>query len=119
MDRTKRTSEKTAAMVRYFRDAPPEDAAWALFFLSGRKLKRLITWRVTDEAIRKVTGLPDWLVSESYESVGDGAELMALLFPDSGSPPTPMPLHRLVSERMLALRTIADPAGQRDLIIRT
>ena len=27
----------------YFRDAPPEDAAWALYFLTGRRLKRLLT----------------------------------------------------------------------------
>ena len=29
-------------MVRYFAEAPPADAAWAVFFLTGRRLKRLV-----------------------------------------------------------------------------
>ena len=29
-------------MVRYFRSAPPADAAWAAYILSGRRLKRFI-----------------------------------------------------------------------------
>ena len=119
MDRTKRTSEKVAAMQRYFRDAPPQDAAWALYFLAGRKIKRLITWRIPDAAIRHLTGLPDWLIGECYESVGDGAELMALLFPKRDIPPSSLPLHQVVQQRMLALRTIADPDDQRDLIIQS
>jgi DNA ligase 1 len=119
MDRTKRTSEKVAAMERYFRETPPQDAAWALYFLAGRKLKRLITWRILDDAIRRVTNLPSWLISESYESVGDSAELMALLFPDSHDHSTSMPLQEVVAQRMLPLRTIAEPSNQAALIIRT
>ena len=119
MDRTKRTSEKVAAMERYFGEVPPQDAAWALHFLAGRKLKRLITWRILDDAIRKVTNLPGWIISESYESVGDSAEMMALLFPDTHPRSTSMPLHEVVAQRMLPLRTIADPKDQADLIIQT
>ncbi len=45
LDETNKTLAKQAALVEYFRDAPPGDAAWAVYFLSGRKLKRLLLSR--------------------------------------------------------------------------
>ena len=42
LDATTATSEKVAAMVAYFAHAPREDAAWALYFLTGAKLKRTV-----------------------------------------------------------------------------
>jgi DNA ligase-1 len=41
LDGTTRTSAKVAAMVDYFRATPAEDAAWAVFFLSGQHLTDL------------------------------------------------------------------------------
>ena len=35
LDGTTRTNTKVEAMVGYFRAAPAEDAAWAVFFSSG------------------------------------------------------------------------------------
>jgi DNA ligase-1 len=118
MDRTTRSSEKLAAMVRYFHDAPAADAAWGLFFLSGRKVKRLPNWRVLDDAIRSETNLPEWLVGSAYEAVGDGAEMMALLYPHEPDDHEGIDesLSELVEKRLLPLRTMADPAKQRDAI---
>ena len=45
IDRTTSTNAKVAALVAYLRNAPPADAAWALFFLTGRRLKRHIPTR--------------------------------------------------------------------------
>ena len=42
IDQTTSTNAKVAAMARYFAEAPPADAAWAVFFLTGRRLKRLL-----------------------------------------------------------------------------
>ena len=42
IDRTTSTNAKVAAMASYFATAPPADAAWAVFFLTGRRLKRLL-----------------------------------------------------------------------------
>ena len=42
LDTTTATSLKVAAMVRYLRLAPPADAAWATYILSGHRLKRFI-----------------------------------------------------------------------------
>ena len=40
LDKTTRTNEKVAAMKRYFTEAPPEDAIWAVALLTGRRPKR-------------------------------------------------------------------------------
>ncbi|HEY1334748.1 MAG TPA: ATP-dependent DNA ligase, partial [Myxococcaceae bacterium] len=42
LDSTTSTLAKVAAMRRYFREAPARDAAWALWFLTGRRPKRLL-----------------------------------------------------------------------------
>ena len=65
LDTTTSTNLKVAAMVRYFNNAAPADAAWAAYILSGRRLKRFIgpalLWRWLVEA----SALPEWLVEES------------------------------------------------------
>lgn len=84
LDETTATNKKVAAMVRYFRTAPPRDAAWALHFLSGRRPKRLIqTGRLRAWAAAEA-GLSDWIFEESYHAVGDLAETIALLLPERG-----------------------------------
>ncbi len=79
IDRTTSTNAKVAAVASYLRDAPPADAAWALFFLTGRRLKRLLPSRLLHEWTLELTALPGWLVQECYAAVGDYAEAIALL----------------------------------------
>jgi DNA ligase 1 len=79
IDRTTSTNAKVAALAAYLRDAPPADAAWALFFLTGRRLKRLLPAALMHEWTLEITGLPEWVVRESYSIVGDFAEAIALL----------------------------------------
>jgi DNA ligase-1 len=82
LDTTTRTVEKVQALARYFAAAPPRDAAWALFFLIGRKIKRVINSRLLRDWLAAEAGLPAWIVDESYHAVGDVAETLALLLPD-------------------------------------
>ena len=42
LDETTRTGEKVEALTRYFARAPPADAAWAVYFLIGRKPKQAV-----------------------------------------------------------------------------
>lgn len=79
IDRTMSTNAKVAALVAYLSEAPPADAAWALFFLTGRRLKRLLPSRLLHEWTLELTRLPEWLVHESYAAVGDYAEAIALM----------------------------------------
>src|SRR5213594_802603 len=75
LDRTTSTNAKVAAMAAYFRSAPPGDAAWALFFLTQRKIKRLLPTRVLWELTLEMTGVPAWLLEHCYAAVGDAADL--------------------------------------------
>ncbi|MBM3450231.1 MAG: hypothetical protein FJX78_04500 [Armatimonadetes bacterium] len=64
LDATNRTSEKQAALERYFRDAPPADAAWALFFLRGGWVGRAITWPQLRDWGASEADVPGWLLEE-------------------------------------------------------
>src|SRR5688572_2542140 len=60
--------------------------------------------------------VPEWLFAESYESVGDLAETISLLLPESDAS-SPLPLHAWVQERLLPLRG-EDDETQRRAILR-
>ena len=115
IDQTTATGEKVAALVRYFSSAPPEDAAWAVYFLSGRRPKRLINSRKLADWAADTAGIPDWLFEESYEAVGDLAETITLILPDTGRS-TERPLSQWVETRLLPLQGEED-AVQREVMV--
>jgi DNA ligase-1 len=117
LDETNRTSEKVAALEQYFRAANPRDAAWALFFLCGRTVPRGISSTTLRILAAEESGLPLWLVEESYDAVGDSAEAIALLLPDNSSS-TNLPLHRVVEDRLLSLRHLPEQS-KRNLLLQT
>lgn len=145
LDATTRTSEKVAALEHYFRSVPPEDAAWTLQFLSGRRLKRLIKTSLLREWTAEVSGFPPWLIDECYETVGDLGETLALILPEKINPSPPPSssskkitdlgnmaapdfkieplrnpsLHMLVESRLLPLGKLEDPRQQRALLLTT
>lgn len=112
LDETTSINEKVAAMASYFRQAPAEDAVWAVYFLSGRRPKRLVRSSDLRAWATEAAGLPPWLFDESYSVVGDLAETIALLLPD-GRNGTDRPLHYWVERRLLAMRRM-DPETQRE-----
>ena len=81
LDATPRTLAKQQALEAYFREAPAADVAWAAFFLTGRKLKRLVRARDLRDAALEAASIPEWLFDASYEAAGDVAETIALLLP--------------------------------------
>ena len=118
IDRTTSTNAKVAAMARYFASAPPADAAWAVFFLTGRRLKRLVSYAAIGEWALAATGFESWLLQECYSVVGDGAETVALLLDQlpARSPDTELTLAQWVEDRVLSLRD-RDPAGQQGRVV--
>src|SRR5262245_38504366 len=92
LDATTKTNEKIEALTAYFLRVPPEDAAWAIHFLIGRRLKRLIESRKLWHWAIDEAGIPEWLFGECYEAVGDVAETIALLLP-SPQASSARPLH--------------------------
>jgi DNA ligase-1 len=116
IDRTTSTNAKVAAMAEYFRSAPPADAAWAVFFLTGRRLKRLVPYAAINDWTLAATGLEGWMLEECYAVVGDGAETAALVLDQVPSiPADELPLHRWVEDRVMRLREL-DPLAQHDRV---
>jgi DNA ligase-1 len=111
LDETNRTNEKVALLTDYFRTAPPEDAAWALYFLTGRRLGRAISTTNLRQWVADFTGLPLWLVEESYHAVGDLAETLALLLPPTAAGDD-IPLHQLVEAQIRPLAKLNAAAQQ-------
>ena len=115
LDQTTSTNAKVAAMVAYFAEAAPRDAAWAVYFLSGRRLKRLVGGARMREWLVDLAELPPWLVEETYASVGDLAETIALLLARPGESREELSLADWVEERLLALRGL-EPDEQRAIV---
>jgi len=95
IDETTRTTEKVEAMVRYFANAQPADAAWAVHFLSGERPKRLIPVRLLAAWATQASGIPEWLFDECYQAVGDLAETITILLPESATT-IDRPLHEWI-----------------------
>lgn len=117
LDQTTRTNEKVAALEKYFHSVPPADAAWALQFLCGRTLPRAVPTIQLWHWLAEESALPEWLIDECYEAVGDGAETMALLLPGAVEG-TQRSLAEIVTQRLLPLATLPDHA-RHDLLIKT
>jgi DNA ligase-1 len=103
LDETTKTNAKVDALVKYFRAVPPEDAVWAIHFLIGRRIKRLIETRKLTAWSIEEAGIPEWIFADCYAAVGDLAETIALLLP-APIASTDKPLRYWVEERLLPLR---------------
>jgi DNA ligase 1 len=103
LDETTKTTAKVRALRNYFANAPAADAAWAVYFLIGRKPRQVVpsaklrTWAALE------AGVPPWLFQESYDAVGDVAETIALLLPPSERS-SDSPLSYWIEKRLLPLR---------------
>lgn len=104
LDQTTSTNAKVTAMVQYFDDASASDAAWAAYFLSGRRLKRLIGAATLRSWLYASCDLPQWLIDDTYASVGDLAETIALLVAQANKPQQQHSLAEWVERHILPLR---------------
>lgn len=107
LDETTKTTVKVDAMVSYFKRVSPQDAAWAVYFLIGRKPRQVIPTAKLRAWAASLSGVSDWLFEESYHAVGDLAETIALLLPEP-SMSSDVPLSVWVEERLLPLREASE-----------
>ncbi len=107
IDSTTKTSEKIAALERYFAAAPPEDAAWATYFLTGNKLKQLVPSKLLRSWAAEESGIPQWLLEECYHAVGDLAETLSLVVPP-GVESEQLSLTQWIEQRLMPLREMAE-----------
>ncbi|MGP1717374.1 MAG: ATP-dependent DNA ligase [Methylophilus sp.] len=106
LDATTSSNAKLAALRDYFFVATPEDAAWAVYFLAGGRPRQLVPTKLLRALTLTVAGLPEWLFEESYHAVGDLAETMALLLPES-THTSEEGLATWVENKLLPLRGLA------------
>ncbi|HEY9731663.1 MAG TPA: ATP-dependent DNA ligase [Drouetiella sp.] len=107
LDETTKTNEKVAAMKSYFQSATPEDSAWAIYFLTGRKPKQLMQIPKLVALAVAAAGVPEWMFAECYDAVGDTAETIALLLP-ANNKSSELSLTEWVENRILPLRGASD-----------
>jgi len=81
LDGTTATNRKLDALRNYFRQAAPENAAWAVYFLAGGKPRQVVPSKLLRQYATEFAGLDEWLFNESYNAVGDLAETIAHILP--------------------------------------
>lgn len=74
-------NEKLDALVHYFATANDADKVWVIALFSGRRPRRIISSGFLQLWCMEMSSLPAWLFEESYHTVGDLAETIALLLP--------------------------------------
>ncbi len=120
LDRSTATLDKRAALVAYFRDAPPRDAVWALYLLAGGKItsaRRKIAGVAELRAwVAEASGIAPWLVDASYDQVGDLAETLALLVTDPEQPAPERGVADWIEEVLLPVAN-RDVAERREVIV--
>lgn len=121
LDRSTSLLEKRAALVDYFRRTPAEDAAWALWLLTGGKVggarARIANSSELRQWVAQQSGLPDWLVEASHDAVGDLAETLSLLLDDSPAAAADIGLAELVQQHLLPVAN-APPEQRRAVVVQ-
>jgi DNA ligase-1 len=115
LDGTASVNEKLAALASYFTSAEPLDAAWGAYFLSGRRLKRVVGPATLRQWLLAYAGIAEWLLEETYAEVGDLAETIALLVePEDEQRYADVPLSTWI-ERLLALPQLPPERQQQEV----
>jgi DNA ligase 1 len=78
-----KTNDKLDALVEYFASANDKDKVWVIAIFSGRRPRRSVSGSLLATWCVELAGLPFWLFEESYHTVGDLAETIALLLPEN------------------------------------
>src|SRR5687767_14471035 len=80
-----KTNDKLDALSSYFTIADEKDKVWVIALFSGRRPRRSVSSSLLREWCADITHLPLWLLEESYHTVGDLAETIALLLPENST----------------------------------
>lgn len=106
LDASTGTADKVRALTGYFAEAPPEDAAWAVYFLAGGKPRQVVPTALLRALACRRAGIDDWLFEECYQAVGDLAETIAHVMPPATAR-SEAGLAHWVEERLLPLRGLS------------
>ncbi|RZL44614.1 MAG: ATP-dependent DNA ligase, partial [Pedobacter sp.] len=93
LELSNKTNDKIAALVSYFTEADDRDKPYVIAMFTGKKPKRPITTALIKQWAIELSGIPEWLFAESYSSVGDLSETIALVLPPAENA-VDKPLHQ-------------------------
>ena len=81
LDQTNKTNDKVALIKSYFAEAPDQDQLWTLAFFTHKRPRRPVKSSLLRAWAAELADISDWLLEESYHSVGDLAETISLVLP--------------------------------------
>ena len=99
---TNKTNAKIDALVDFFKTASDKDKLWLIAIFTGKRPSRPVKSTLMRQWCLEIIQLPEWLFLESYSTVGDLGETLALLLPDP-SHQIEKPLHQWM-EDIIALK---------------
>jgi len=79
---TNKTNAKIDALVHYFAQAAEKDKLWLIAIFTGKRPPRPVKTTLMKQWCLEIIQLPEWLFLESYSTVGDLGETLALLLPE-------------------------------------
>lgn len=114
LDSTNKTLQKVSAIENFLDNAHEKDKLWFLALFTGKRPKRNISTTLLKKWVLEVTNLPEWLFIESYVSVGDLGETIALLLP-----PVEQSIDKYLFEWMEEIIDLADKTEEekKDFVI--
>ena len=80
---TTKTTAKLEAIRAYFSYANSEDKIWIIALFTGRRPKRSVNSALLRASCIQAANIDPWLFEECYHTVGDLAETISLLIPES------------------------------------
>ncbi len=83
LDSSNKTNVKVDALTQYFRTASDTDKVWTIAILSHRRPPRPVNTTLLRLWAAELANIPLWLFEDSYHIVGDLAETIALVIPNS------------------------------------
>jgi len=112
---TNKTNAKIDALVQYFTTAPDKDKLWLIALFTGKRPSRPVKTTLMKQWCMEIAKLPEWLFLESYSTVGDLGETLALLLPK--------PTHNLelsLSQWMSQLKALKPKSDEekKDFVLR-
>lgn len=81
LETSNKTNDKIAALVSYFSTADEKDKPFVIAMFTGKKPKRPVPTALIRQWATELSDIPAWLFAESYHSVGDLSETIALVLP--------------------------------------
>ena len=97
LELSNKTNDKIAALVSYFTEANDLDKPYVIAMFTGKKPKRPVPTALIKQWAIELSGIPEWLFAESYHSVGDLSETIALVLPPATAE-VDKPLHQWINE---------------------